>query len=74
MTLRRFRLPLVVRIMAPIVALIILTVGVSGYRVYQENAQRLQADLDTRLERAATLIAQTVDLDSLKDIKAPADI
>ncbi len=74
MKLRRFRLPLIVRIMAPIVTLIILTVGVSGYRVYQENAQRLQTDLDTRLERAAALIAQTVDLDSLNTIKAPADI
>jgi signal transduction histidine kinase len=60
--------------MAPIVTLIILTVGVSGYRVYQENARRLQTDLDTRLERAATLIAQTVDLDSLNTIKTPADI
>ena len=74
MKLRRFRLPLIVRIMAPIVALIILTVGVSGYRVYQENAQRLQTDLDTRLERAAALIAQTVDLNSLSTIKTPADI
>ena len=74
MKLRRFRLPLIVRIMAPIVTLIILTVGVSGYRVYQENAQRLQTDLDTRLERAAALIAQTVDLDSLNTVKTPADI
>jgi len=70
----QIRAPLFVKIMAPLVVLIILTVGLSGYLIYQETTRRWQADMDTRVQRVAALVANTVDIDQLQLIREPADI
>lgn len=70
----KLRMPLSVKIMLPIVALIILAVGVTGYRVYQASTWRWQTEMDTRLERVATLLAGTVNLETLKSIHEPSDL
>jgi sigma-B regulation protein RsbU (phosphoserine phosphatase) len=70
----RVRVPLFVKIMTPLVVLIVVTVGLSGYRVYQESAARLQSDIDTRLERIATLVATTVNTEALRLISTPVDV
>jgi len=70
----KIRIPLFVKIMAPLMAVVVLTVGVSGYRVYQESTRRWQKDLDTRLERIARLVAANVNTDTLEQIRAPIDI
>jgi sigma-B regulation protein RsbU (phosphoserine phosphatase) len=70
----RIRAPLFVKIMTPLVLLIGLAVGLSGYRVYQESTQRWQTEMDTRLERVTTLVAGNIDSDLLKSIRTPSDI
>lgn len=70
----KIRVPLYVKIMMPLVALIILTVGISGYRVYQESTEHFAMEMDTRLERVAKLVAQTVDTHTLMLIQTPLDI
>jgi sigma-B regulation protein RsbU (phosphoserine phosphatase) len=68
------RAPLFVKIMAPLILLIFLTVGISGYWVYQESTSRWQAEMDTRLARVANLVASTVDRERLSAIRQPTDI
>jgi serine phosphatase RsbU (regulator of sigma subunit) len=70
----KIRIPLFAKIMTPLVALIILTVGLSGYLVYQESTGRLQSDIDTRLERIATTVATTVNTETLRLIREPVDV
>ena len=75
--LRRFmqiRAPLLVKIMTPLIGVIIITVGLSGYRVYQESTDRWQVEMDTRLERVATLTAKNIDIEQLRSIKLPTDL
>jgi signal transduction histidine kinase len=67
------RLPLFVKIMTPVVLLIILAVGISGFRIYQQADERLQTDLDTRLQQAATYMAANLDLETLNQIQEPSD-
>ncbi len=70
----KLRVPLSIKLMVPLVLLIILTVGLSGFRVYERIDQRWQAEMDTRLERVATLIAGTVEVPVLQSIQTPDDI
>ncbi len=70
----KMRVPLFFKIMAPLIALIVITLGLSGYQIYRESTRRWQTDMDTRLERVAQLIAQTVDVDKLGSIRQPLDI
>jgi sigma-B regulation protein RsbU (phosphoserine phosphatase) len=70
----KLRTPLFIKIMLPIVALIILAVGLTGYRVYQASTQRWQTEMDTRLKRVATLVASTVETETLKLVREPTDI
>ena len=71
---RGLRLPLFVKIMLPLIIIIMITVVLSGFRVYQESTQRVQAELDIRLKRSALLVAATIDITTLQEIKVPADI
>jgi sigma-B regulation protein RsbU (phosphoserine phosphatase) len=72
--LMQIRAPLFVKIMAPLILLITLTVGISGYRVYQESTGRWQTEMDTRLARVASLVAAEVDRERLSSIHEPIDI
>lgn len=72
--MRKLRVPLFVKVMLPLVALIIVTVGLSGYRVYRESTDHFQSEMDTRLERVALLIAHTVSTETLMSIYEPTDI
>ena len=69
----KLRVPIFVKMMLPLVALIILVIGWSGYRVYQESTAHWQADMDTRLERIALLTAGTVSTDTLRLVRLPTD-
>ena len=70
----KLRVPLFIKMMLPIVALIVLAIGLTGYRVYQASTRRWQAEMDTRLERVATLVAGTANPDTLKLVRKPTDI
>ncbi len=70
----KIRLPLAVKVMVPMIALIVLAVSLSGYRVYQASAENWQAEMDTRLQRVVTLVAKTVDRPRLQQIVAPTNI
>src|SRR5688572_11710312 len=66
--------PLLVKILTPLILVIFLTVGLSGYWVYQESTRRWQAEMDNRLERVAKLMAATIDPEQLKLIHEPIDL
>lgn len=70
----KMRVPLFVKIMTPLILLIVVTLGLSGYQIYRESTKRWQTDMDTRLERVARLVAQTVEVDKLRSIRYPSDI
>lgn len=70
----RLRLPLYLKIMTPLILLIALAVGLSGWRVYQQTNDRLQQDLDNRLQRAISLSIDYIDIDQLNEIKRPSDL
>jgi serine phosphatase RsbU (regulator of sigma subunit) len=70
----KIRIPLFLKIMTPLIVVLILTVGLSGYRVYEESTRRWQSEMDTRLERIATLVASTVNTATLRSVREPADI
>lgn len=68
------RFPIFFKITIPMILLITITIGVSGYLVYTESTQRWQADLDTRLNRVTRLLATTINTDALQEIREPVDI
>ncbi len=70
----KMRVPLFIKIMTPLIVIIVVTLGLSGYQIYRESTERWQTDMDTRLERVARLVAQTVDVDKLKSVREPRDI
>jgi signal transduction histidine kinase len=55
------RVPVFVKIMAPLVILILVTIGLSIYFVYRETASRLSSDLDVRLQQVPAVIARAFD-------------
>lgn len=70
----KLRVPLFLKVMLPIVVLILLAVSLTGYRVYQASTARWQSEMDTRLERVATLLAGTIDIETLETVRQPTDI
>lgn len=68
------RIPIFFKLTIPLILLITITVGLSGYLVYTESTQRWQAELDTRLDRVANLLATTVDVRMLLQLRDPVDI
>ncbi len=66
--------PLAIKLMVPLIGLIVLVVSLSGYRVYQLSANRWNAEMDTRLERVATLLANTINPTDLQQIRQPTDL
>jgi sigma-B regulation protein RsbU (phosphoserine phosphatase) len=70
----KIRIPLFIKLMLPLTLLMILTIGISGYRVYRESTQRWQTEMDIRLERVVTLLSRTVDVTTLQQLETPADI
>ncbi len=70
----KIRIPLYLKIVVPMIVLIVITVGYSGYRVFKESTQRWQTQLDARLKSAAEYAASGVNIDTLKLLHAPTDI
>ncbi len=70
----KLRLPIFVKILTPLIAIIVLSIWVSGYRVYRASTERWQSEMDRRLEHIATFVAATVDLGALQQIQKPVDI
>lgn len=68
------RVPIFVKIMAPLVILIIVSVGLSAWYVFWESTTRVRLGLDQRLERAALTAAEAIDLTELTQIQEPIDI
>lgn len=69
-----FRLSLLSKILTPLLLLITLTLGVSGYSIYREVIERWDQDLDARLSGTAEFVAHTIHITSLDQIKLPTDI
>ena len=67
------RVPVFVKIMAPLVILITVTVGLSSLYVFWESTVRVRAGLNQRLERVASTVAETVDQNGLRQIREPID-
>lgn len=67
------RIPIFVKIITPLVALILVTTIVSGVLVYREGAQRRRDELDLRLRTIAAAAAERVDTTALQAIKIPSD-
>jgi sigma-B regulation protein RsbU (phosphoserine phosphatase) len=70
----KLRAPLSIKIMVPIIGLIILAVSLSGYQVYQASAENWQTEMDTRLQRVATLVASNINTAALQTVQEPTDI
>jgi len=68
------RVPIFVKIMAPLVILIILSVGFSAWYVFWESTTRVRLGLDQRLERVALTVIEAIDLTELTQIQEPIDI
>ncbi len=49
------RLPLFLKLMIPLVVLIVLAVGLSGYRIYQQADDRVQNDLNSGFRQTVEL-------------------
>ncbi len=71
---RLFRIPLFWKIISPLAILIVLTMSISAYRIYQEINLRVTTELETRLRRVALIAAQNIPLDQLEQIRAPRDV
>lgn len=69
----RMRIPIFVKVITPLLAVLLVTTLVSGFLVYQEGAQRRQAELDLRLQTIAAAAAERVDRTALQAIQTPAD-
>ncbi|MBN2005146.1 MAG: response regulator [Anaerolineae bacterium] len=69
----KLRIPVFAKIIAPLVVIIALSVGISGYQVYLGSTQRWQSETDRRLRQAATWVAENVDVAALQTIQKPAD-
>jgi signal transduction histidine kinase len=67
------RVPILIKIMAPLVLLIIVVVGTSAVYVYRQTTERLQADLDRRLSLAPAVVAGIVDRNQLRQIRSRED-
>ncbi len=70
----KWRIPLYVKLVVPFLLILSLSVGFSGYRIYQLTLTRWQSEMDTRLERVAKLLAETVDVAQLRQIQTPSDV
>ncbi|MBN1873604.1 MAG: response regulator [Anaerolineae bacterium] len=70
----KVRIPVFVKILTPLILIIALSIGISGYRIYRASTQRWQSEMDRRLERVATLAAATVDVARLQQVQVPSDI
>ena len=70
----KWRIPIAVKLLVPFVLILSLAVGFSGYRIYRLTLDRWQKEMDTRLERVATLLAQTLDAELLLTLKKPMDM
>ncbi len=71
---RSLRVPVLLKITLPLILIIVLSVGLSSYRVYQATVDRWQTDQDRRLRRMAEWVAWNVNPDSLGQIDQPTDI
>jgi putative methionine-R-sulfoxide reductase with GAF domain len=69
----RLRIPIFVKVIAPLLAVLLVTTLVSGFLVYQEGAQRRRAELDLRLQTIAAAAADRVDRAALQAIQTPSD-
>ncbi len=69
----KLRIPVFAKIIAPLVVIIALSIGVSGYQVYRGSTQRWQSEKDRRLRQAATWVAENVDVAALQSIQKPTD-
>ncbi len=70
----KIRVPLAIKILAPLVLLMTLAVGLSGYRIYRASVERWRTEMDTRLEHVANLVATNVDVGLLQEVQKPTDL
>lgn len=69
----RLRIPIFVKVITPLLAVLLITTLASGYLVYQEGATRRRAELDLRLQTIAAAAAERVNRAALLTIQEPSD-
>lgn len=67
------RIPIFVKVIAPLLAVLLLTTLASGYLVYQEGATRRRAELDLRVQTIAAAAADRIDRAALQAVQKPSD-
>ncbi len=70
----KWRVPLYVKLLVPFLLILSLTIALSGYRIYRLTLDRWQTEMDTRLERVASLLADNLDVQLLTSLKQPVDM
>ncbi len=70
----KWRVPLYVKLVVPFLLILIVSVGLSGYRIYQLTQTRWEVEMDARLQRVAALLAETVDANALLALRKPTDM
>ncbi|GAB4499995.1 MAG: hypothetical protein OHK0052_15780 [Anaerolineales bacterium] len=68
------RVPLMVKVLIPLIVLLSAILGVTGYLIFQENTQRWEDELDTRLQRVALRVADAVNPQDLAAVQTPLDM
>lgn len=67
------RIPVFIKVITPLLAVLLLTTLASGYLVYQEGATRRRAELDLRVQTIASAAAERIDRAALQAIQMPSD-
>jgi signal transduction histidine kinase/DNA-binding response OmpR family regulator/HAMP domain-containing protein/HPt (histidine-containing phosphotransfer) domain-containing protein len=70
----KFRFPLYLKLVLPILFLMLLVIGVSIYWIYAESYTYSTEDLNARLERTADFLAKNIDVNALQSVRTPADM
>lgn len=72
--MRSVRVPISVKLILPLILLLAATVGVPAYRIYQDSYAFNRQELDTRLRRTATFLAENINRRALRAIITPFDM
>ncbi len=72
--MRNVRVPISIKLLFPLILLLAATVGVPGYRIYQDTYALNRQELDTRLRRTASFLAENINQRALRSVETPFDM
>ena len=70
----RFRFPLYLKLMLPLVGLSALILGTAVYQIYIESDRHSTEELDNRMRRTASFVARTINVSDLQAVRTPNDM